>query len=54
MLQFQPVVTIADVINAVLLVSALIGIFLTYKQITKQKRQRSSRTCIRQSLPILT
>ena len=33
MLQFQPVVTIADVINAVLLVSALIGIFLTYKQI---------------------
>lgn len=33
MLEFQPTVTIADILNAVLLVLALIGIFLTYKQI---------------------
>jgi hypothetical protein len=33
MLQFQPTVTIADIIDAILLVLALVGIFLTFKQI---------------------
>ena len=33
MLAFQPTVTIADIINGILLILALIGIFLTFKQI---------------------